>query len=89
MNGLLRRDEVVISLYPKPVNSDLTIAFPSSTIYKLEISIKNTMGQEVLHQNIEPNTLQHRINVHSFSNGIYFVEIKNKNLNEHITFNKK
>ena len=36
------------------------------------------MGQEVLHESIQPNTLQHKINVQSLSNGIYLVEVKNK-----------
>ncbi len=79
-----------ITLYPNPASSELTLSFPSSsTTYKTEISIKNTMGQEVLHQNIQPNTLQHKINVQSLSNGIYFIELKNKQGNSVLKFNKQ
>lgn len=79
-----------MTFFPNPVSSELTLSFSSSsTIYKSEISIKNTMGQEVLHENIEPNTLQHRIKVQCLPIGIYFIELKNKNFTEHLTFSKK
>ncbi|MBK8111956.1 MAG: T9SS type A sorting domain-containing protein [Saprospiraceae bacterium] len=59
-------------VYPNPVNEKLYIEFPNAcTTYR--ISIINTSGQTILHQN---NKLQHGIDVSQLQAGLYILKME-------------
>jgi hypothetical protein len=60
------------SVYPNPVDNEVTFSFPMNVISK-EISIFNNLGQEILRKNSD-NQLE-VISLQSFANGIYFYKI--------------
>lgn len=76
-------------LFPNPVTNELTIRSSNNFNSPTFILIRNTFGQTIIHETIEPNTLQHKINVQSLPNGIYFVEVKNKQGYSVLKFNKQ
>lgn len=63
-----------ISIYPNPVSDNLNISFSSSDIKELQISLSDITGKKLLKQTIYQNE-QGQINMGSFENGIYFLNI--------------
>jgi len=64
------------SVYPNPVNEEVTFSFPSNGVSR-QISIYNSLGQEVINE-ISFNQLQ-VISLQSIENGIYFYKITSAN----------
>jgi serine protease AprX len=60
------------SLYPNPVNDEVTFSFSSNAISR-EIIIYNSLGQEIIRKNSD-NQLE-VISMQSVENGIYFYKI--------------
>lgn len=65
-----------IHLYPNPTNSLINIVFNSVDKY-IELSIINSLGQEIFSENIQKR-LQLLINVANFDKGMYSVLFKNE-----------
>jgi len=63
-------------VYPNPVNEEVTFLFPSNAITR-EISICNSLGQEILFQ--KTNSAFQIISLQSFENGMYFYKIASAN----------
>ncbi|HMS99827.1 MAG TPA: T9SS type A sorting domain-containing protein, partial [Saprospiraceae bacterium] len=59
-------------VYPNPVNEKLFIEFPIACT-SCRISIINTSGQTILHQN---NKLQHGIDVSQLQAGLYILKME-------------
>ena len=59
-------------VYPNPVNEKLYIEFPNACT-TCRISIINTSGQTILHQN---NNLQHGIDVSQLQSGLYILKME-------------
>ncbi len=58
-----------IFIYPNPANTEININLPSNNNFEIEII--NTLGESILNtQN------KHTIDVSQFSNGIYFIKVK-------------
>jgi hypothetical protein len=66
------------SVYPNPVNEEVTFSFPSNTIPR-EISIFNNLGQMVINKS-NLNQIQN-ISLQSLESGIYFYKIAFANEN--------
>jgi subtilisin family serine protease len=64
------------AVYPNPVNEEVIFSFPSNNISR-EISIYNSLGQEILNCNAS-NQLQ-LISMQSCENGLYFYKIASGN----------
>ena len=64
------------SVYPNPVDDDVIFSFPSNKIAR-EISIFNSLGQEILRCNAINQLLL--ISLQSFENGVYFYKITSGN----------
>ncbi len=64
----------IITIYPNPATSSITIHSPFSTLHSL-LSIKNMMGQTVLNMILNDETTV--IDISKFSKGIYFIETRN------------
>lgn len=64
------------SVYPNPVNEEVTFSFPSNGVPR-EISIYNSLGQEVLTE--ISNNQRQVISLQSFESGIYFYKIASAN----------
>jgi hypothetical protein len=60
------------SVYPNPVDNEVTFSFPMNVISN-EISIFNNLGQEILRKNTDSQL--EVISLQSFANGIYFYKI--------------
>jgi len=65
--------EETISLYPNPVNDNLTVAFVSK-IEKANVMILDLHGRIMLNKWIGYSSME-KINVSALSNGVYFVKV--------------
>ena len=70
-----------LSVYPNPTNSDVTIEFESSIISDIKIGVYNTLGQEVLSQQINSfsGLFKQEIDLKDYSEGIYIVNVISEN----------
>lgn len=77
-------------LYPNPVSNEFTLSFENRDFENVTINICNSLGQLVKTIKYYCNSGNNNIilNVSSLNNGIYFVNIKGKNLNENAKFIK-
>ncbi|MBC8172402.1 MAG: T9SS type A sorting domain-containing protein [Chitinophagales bacterium] len=66
--------ENYITIYPNPVTDNLFIDFATNNFLSSEVIITDATGKNVLIQNITSTNA--KINIASFSKGIYFVSIK-------------
>jgi len=60
-------------VYPNPTASTINVAFPSG-FYNGKITVYNTLGQEILHKNITPQSSE--IGVENLKSGIYLYQIE-------------
>jgi len=69
------------SLYPNPskdfVNLDL-----KDINEPVDLVVYNTLGELVYTEKVAPNTLGHRIDLTTFTSGVYFVEIKGQHFSD-------
>ncbi len=66
-----------IQLYPNPVQDFLFLKIPKALNENLEISISNTLGQQMSENHfLEKGTSDFSIDVNSWASGIYFIKIK-------------
>ncbi|MEG2069940.1 MAG: T9SS type A sorting domain-containing protein, partial [Bacteroidales bacterium] len=74
-------NSVKMNIYPNPATENVTIIVNSKDNAQAEMNITNMMGQVVYNQSIalSNGVNQFNVNVNSFSNGIYLVNIKTKN----------
>ena len=77
-----------VSVYPNPVNNQITIQFMTSIKPNGSIEIKNELGQRVKTIGSKQMTINKNemiVNVADLPNGVYFIQIQNQNN----TINKK
>lgn len=69
-----------IKMYPNPANTVATLDFKGALSGKMDVVIVNSMGQEMLRQEVLPATTgEVTIDVSSLQQGMYFVRITNGN----------
>ena len=67
-----------LNIYPNPASDFIVVDFNGADLGKKEIIICNSLGQVV--KNIQSNeTSKTRINISGLKNGIYYIEVRNKN----------
>ena len=72
-------DNTALSVYPNPVDEELTIKLPS--VYeRAHIRLYDVLGKKVLESSVSQN--QSKVNVSAFSNGIYLLKIEAENLSK-------
>jgi hypothetical protein len=66
-----------LTIYPNPTRDVLTISFESVTLQDININVMNSLGQQVYAStfNNHIGTLNEKVNLSSFSEGLYFVKI--------------
>jgi hypothetical protein len=66
-----------LSLWPNPVNNELTYELKAPAAGEVNVMVFNTFGQQVLVQQqlVEQNSLQAQLNVHNLENGIYLLVV--------------
>jgi alpha-tubulin suppressor-like RCC1 family protein len=77
-----------ITIFPNPVSDVLNFKNLSNANGLFNISIKNTVGQEVIKLKLDGMTSIQRIDVTHLQTGTYFIIIQNNTINKHLTFNK-
>src|SRR5690606_11442518 len=78
----------MISLYPNPTSDMLNIVVPDNYELSGNITIYNTVGQQVYSNSIA-NTNLYSVNVSGFNSGVYFIKITKENQTKTLQFNKK
>jgi hypothetical protein len=78
----------MISLYPNPTSDMLNIVVPDNYELSGNITIYNTVGQQVYSNSIA-NTNLYSVNVSGFNSGVYFVKITKENQTKTLQFIKK
>jgi hypothetical protein len=75
-----------ITIYPNPTRDAVTISFENLTLQNININIINSLGQQVFAStfNHHIGTFNEKVDLASFSEGLYFVKIAN-NEGESIT----
>ena len=69
-----------ISIYPNPTTDFINIQVKDNTINKLDIQLIDVYGR-VVKQAVLYNEISNGLDISTFSNGIYFIIIKNNNNN--------
>jgi hypothetical protein len=71
----------IISIFPNPTKDVITIKFKATTLQDIDIKIANSLGQNVFENTISNyiGTLTEKVNLSSFSEGLYFVKITTDN----------
>ena len=64
-----------LSVYPNPARNQITIDFSVKDESSFDLMIVNQMGQKVYYQNITENKGSHKIDIHDFPTGLYFIKI--------------
>jgi hypothetical protein len=72
-----------INIYPNPATETFSVEIFSQSAQQKHFTLYNTLAQKLLQENF--TTQKHTVNISSFPNGIYFIEIKT----EKETFRKK
>lgn len=70
-------------VYPNPTTGILTIELKNETIDKLIVEIYNLLGEKVYNGLVTQNS----ININHLNNGVYFLQLKDKN-NKHLVTQK-
>lgn len=65
--------EISFSVFPNPASSEIILSLNKANA-ATSMELKNVLGQSVLSRNISAS--QTKIDVSSFANGIYFIEVK-------------
>lgn len=78
----------MISLYPNPTSDVLNIVVPDNYELSGNLTIYNTVGQQVYFNTIA-NTTLYSVNVSGFTSGIYFIKITKDNQTKTLQFVKK
>jgi hypothetical protein len=67
----------IISIFPNPTKDIITIKFEATTLQDIDIKIVNSLGRNVFENTISNyiGTLTEKVNLSSFSEGLYFVKI--------------
>jgi hypothetical protein len=67
----------IISIFPNPTKTIITIKFEAITLQDIDIKIVNSLGQNVFENTISNyiGTLTEKVNLSSFSEGLYFIKI--------------
>ena len=73
----IEENNVEASAYPNPASSVLNINIDADSYNGLQLTMINILGEKVAEQTITSNTVQ--INVDSYTPGIYFYSISDKN----------
>ncbi len=75
----LNADGSIMSLYPNPASTSLTISLRASAAVSTRLTIINTLGADVYEQNIPAGTTETEvaIPVNHLSKGVYFVSLRN------------
>jgi len=65
--------------YPNPTNNQVLLRINANKTLSLWISIRNTMGQLLYNENVNPpqEEFLHSINMKNWSAGMYFIRINN------------
>ena len=68
-----------ITIYPNPTRDAVTISFENLTLQNININIINSLGQKVFAStfNNHIGTFNEKVDLASFSEGLYFVKIAN------------
>jgi len=68
-----------ITIYPNPTRDAVTISFENLTLQNININIINSLGQQVFAStfNNHIGTFNEKVDLASFSEGLYFVKIAN------------
>jgi len=68
-----------LTIFPNPTKDVVTINFETLTLQDININIINSLGQKVYAStfNYHLGTLNEKVNLSSFSEGLYFVKITN------------
>jgi hypothetical protein len=74
--GIDENQPLYFSLYPNPAKNELFLEM-TDQIKEAEVMIFNSLGENVL--NTEVRELKMKINIESFPNGFYFIELKSGN----------
>ena len=79
-------DETVLSVYPNPVNSMLTVEFKNELEEECLITITDMIGKNIY--NATANTIEgtnkNLIDVSRYNKGLYLLSIKGKNINQSV-----
>jgi len=78
VTGIMQNDVSEMAIYPNPGSGKFQIELPELSGKELNITILNTLGQEVLKQNLSGHISGSRIavDISDFASGIYFVNIQ-------------
>lgn len=81
----------VIYIYPNPANDNLNIKLETPVNGYIDIEITNQTGQIVLKQKFKKtsNQITKNINISKLQNGLYFISVKNGNIQSTTKFMKK
>ena len=72
-------ENTILSVYPNPVDEELTIKLPS--VYeRAQIRLYDVLGKKVLESSVSQNNS--KVNVSAFSKGIYLLKIEAENLSK-------
>ena len=76
----ITKPEKLYTLLQNPINDNLTLSFSSNLIgLETQISLYNANGQSVHSENLVVQNELYQIPTSTFSNGMYFIEIKTEN----------
>jgi len=78
----------VVYVYPIQVQNELNISISHNKKNDFDVSIFNTLGNQILNKNIE-NLNQTLVNFETFEKGMYFVKIEGVNVEEQIKIVKE
>lgn len=78
---IYEKNDYDLEIYPNPAENEFELIFLLSSRQDIEISIINSLGQEISKNKIDDFIGQYkeRIDVSSFSKGVYFVQLKTNN----------
>jgi len=91
-NGALESESFqiydLISIYPIPSKNSINIRVPENQELKGEYQIYNNLGQKIITKNITSETDLH-LNISSYANGVYFLNLKFGEFNKSFKFIKE
>ncbi len=75
-----------ISVYPNPFNEQLSISLSASNVNEtFEVSVINTLGQVMIHENVSvssESTVRHTLSASTLATGTYLISVRSANSNE-------
>ena len=74
----IRQDDFDLFVYPNPSRDRFNISFTSETVQDLRVRVLNTVGEEIVSEELQQLVGQYtkKINLKDNSKGIYFLEIE-------------